>query len=86
MKFKILLFVIGVLVGGIIATGSFYVYTTAKNSCDIKSINNQMFNGKPPEMSSGQNNDNEPLEKPGGKMTDKSNDNSSQNNVQDNNS
>lgn len=72
MKEKILLFVVGVLVGSIIASGSFFVYTVANNSskCD-----NQMQmpggnppggqNGQPPEMQNGQNNQNgQPPEKP----------------------
>ena len=57
MKDKILLFVIGVLVGAVIATGAFFVYS--KSSCN--SNNGQMQGGPggtPPSMPSGQNNEN----------------------------
>ena len=54
MKDKILLFIIGVLVGAVISTGAFYIYTVAANSnCD--NPNTQMNGGQPPEMPSGQN-------------------------------
>lgn len=54
MKDKILLFVIGVLVGALISTGAFFVYTKTAN---LNSINNgamQMPGGTPPSMSEGQ--------------------------------
>ena len=67
MKDKIILFVIGVLVGAVISTGAFYIYTTTTKSCDCSSSNTQMNGGQPPEMPSGQNNDNrQPPEKPDG--------------------
>lgn len=56
MKDKIVLFIIGVLLGAIISTGAFYVYTT--KSCDCSSNNIQMNGGQPPEMPSGQNSGN----------------------------
>ena len=60
MKDKIMMFVIGVLVGAIIATGAFYIYTsTNDNNCS--SDNTQMNGGQPPEMPNG-----EPPEKPDG--------------------
>ena len=59
MKDKIILFVIGVLVGAVIATGAFYIYTST-NNCNNQS--NQMNGGTPPEMPSGQT----PPEKPDG--------------------
>jgi hypothetical protein len=63
MKDKIMLFVIGVLLGAVIATGAFYVYTKATNSCNS---NNIEMSG-PPEMPNGQNNENgEPPAKPDG--------------------
>ena len=49
MKDKILLFIIGVLVGAIIATGAFYAYTKATTTCD-----NQMHGGNPPDMQNRQ--------------------------------
>ena len=65
MKEKIIMFVIGTLFGAVIATGAFYIYTTANNSC---SANNTQMNGnQPPEMPSGQNSQNgQPPEKPNG--------------------
>ena len=67
MKDKIILFIIGVLVGAVIATGAFYIYTTTTKSCDCSSNNTQMNDGQPPEMPSGQNSENgQPPEKPSG--------------------
>ena len=64
MKDRILLFIIGVLIGAIIATGAFYVYTTTNNTCS-NTNNTQMNGGTPPEMPNGQNNENgTPPEKP----------------------
>lgn len=65
MKDKIMLFIIGVLIGAIIATGAFYVYTTTSNSCSNQ--NTVMNGGQPPEMPNGQNSESgEPPEKPDG--------------------
>ena len=63
MKDKIILFVIGVLLGAIISTGAFYVYSTTnnKNSCSMNNM--QMNGGTPPEMPSG-GNGGTPPEKP----------------------
>ena len=53
MKDKILLFAIGVLVGAIIATGGFYIYTRSNcNSCTNTGM--QMPNGEPPSMPNGE--------------------------------
>ncbi len=60
MKDKILVFVIGVLVGAVIATGAFFIYT--KSSCSSNngpggnppSMQNSE-NGQPPEMPNGEN-------------------------------
>ena len=59
MKDKILLFVIGVLVGAIISTGAFFVYTKATTTWDTNS-NNQigMPGGNPPSMQDGQSGQN----------------------------
>lgn len=43
------------LVGTVIPTGAFYVYTTTNNSNNLNN-NTQMNDGQPPEMPSGQNN------------------------------
>ncbi|MBR3523673.1 MAG: hypothetical protein IKN87_03205 [Bacilli bacterium] len=79
MKDKIMLFVIGVLVGAVISTGAFYIYTTTNCSCNCNNQNTQMNGGQPPEMPSGQQGENgQPPEKPS--------DNNSQNsNTQGNN-
>ena len=56
MKDKILLFVIGVLVGAIISTGAFFAYTKATTTCDTNNNNQmQMRDGNPPGMINGQN-------------------------------
>lgn len=64
MKDKILLFIIGLLVGAIIATGAFYVYNKSTSTCTTNS-NTQMSlpGGNPPSMSDNQNG--EPPAKPG---------------------
>ena len=73
MKEKIMLFVIGVLVGAVISTASFYVYTNTKSS-DCSSSNTQMNNQQPPEMPSGQNSGNaQPPEMPNTNSTQSSN-------------
>ncbi len=63
MKDKIMIFIIGVLVGAVISTGAFYIYTAASNS---KSSNQetQMNGGQPPEKPDGENG--QPPEKPDG--------------------
>ncbi len=67
MKDKIILFVIGILVGAVIATGAFYIYTTTTKYCDSSSSNIGMNGGQPPEMPNGQSNGNgQPPEKPDG--------------------
>ena len=67
MKDKILLFIIGILVGAVIATGAFYVYTTTSNNNNCSNANTQMNGGTPPEMPSGQNSENgQPPEMPNG--------------------
>lgn len=64
MKDKIILFIIGVLVGAIISTGAFYIYTTTNNN--TCSNENQMNGGQPPEMPNGQNGQGgQPPERPG---------------------
>ena len=66
---KILLFIIGVLVGAVISTGAFYVYTTTLNSNTTN--NTQMNGGTPPEMPNGQNG--QPPEMPSNNSTQNNN-------------
>ena len=59
MKDKILLFAIGVLVGAVITTGAFYVYSTLNNSNNCTNEFTQRNGGQRPSM-----NGNEPPEMP----------------------
>lgn len=56
---KILLFVIGVLLGAVISTTAFLIYAktlgVASTSSDNQSSQQQMQGGTPPEMPSGEN-------------------------------
>ena len=89
MKDKIILFVIGLLVGAVIATGAFYVYTTTTNSCNSSNQNTKMISGQPPEMPSGRQGERrEPPEKPNGEneqSSEKPNNNTQNNNTQETN-
>ena len=69
MKDNIIIFVIGVLVGAVIATGAFYVYTISNNNSS--NAQTTQMNGQPPEMPSGQNG--QPPEKPSENNTQTSN-------------
>lgn len=62
MKKSIVTFIIGLLIGAIIATGGFYAYT--KLSSNNNAISSSM-QGQPPEMPGGDNS-NQPPEKPDG--------------------
>ncbi|MBE6157345.1 MAG: hypothetical protein E7160_00905 [Firmicutes bacterium] len=53
MKEKLILFVIGVLIGAVISTGAFYVYNIS-SSCNNTNQNTQMNGGTPPSMPNGQ--------------------------------
>ena len=55
MKDKIIMFVVGLLVGAIISTGSIYFYTVANGSNNNAQQNMQMPNGAPPNNQSGGN-------------------------------
>ena len=78
-KEKIILFVIGVLIGAVISTAAFFVYTKTLGVSDNPSgsSSQQIQGGTPPEMPSAENGSNSqgdtPPEKP-------SNDNSSESN------
>lgn len=78
MKDKIILFIIGTLVGAVISTGAFYIYTITNNN-NCSSHDTQISNAQPPEMPNGQNGENgQPPEKP--------DNNNTQENSQENNS
>ena len=79
MKDKILLFVIGVLVGAVISTGAFFVYSKMSTTCNTNS-NNQigMPGGNPPSMQDGQSG--QPPEKPGENKTQNNNNSQTNNN------
>ena len=53
MKEKILFFIVGLLLGAIISTGSIYFYTVANNS--NKDFETQIGGGNQPSMQDGQN-------------------------------
>ena len=58
-KEKILLFIIGVLVGAVISTAAFFVYTkTLGTSSNTNDSSRQMPGGTPPEMPSNENSSN----------------------------
>ncbi len=87
MKDKIIIFIIGLLVGAVISAGAFYIYTITAGKCDCNSQNTMTNNGQPPQMPDGQNG--QPPEKPdgdSGQPPEKPSDNNTQNsNTQDNN-
>ena len=56
MKDKIIIFVIGVLVGAVISTASFYVYSTTNVNTNTN-FNAQMNGGQQISMPGGQNGD-----------------------------
>ena len=67
MKDKMILFIIGVLVGALISTGAFYVYSITNNSNNNNNGAMQMQGGTPPEMPNGGNGENgAPPEMPNG--------------------
>ena len=71
MKDKIMLFIIGVLVGAVISTGSFYIYTTTNNNCSNNTMETR--GGQPPEMPNNNNQNGQPPEMPGENSTQNSN-------------
>lgn len=68
MKDKIIIFIIGLLVGAILATGAFFIYTKInQNSCTVNEQTKNLPEGNPPEMPNGERpemNGEEPPEKP----------------------
>ena len=85
MKDKMILFIIGVLVGAVISTGAFYVYTTTINSNKNNGQPMQMTGGNPPSMPSGQKSDNGQSPEMPNNGNNSQNSNSTQNNNQSNN-
>lgn len=81
MKDKIMLFVIGLLVGAVISTGAFFVYSKL-TTCNTNSNQRQMPGGNPPSMQNGQL-----PEKPSGESSEngQSSDKPSDSNTQNNN-
>ena len=80
LKEKIILFVIGVLVGAVISTAAFFVYTkTLGTSSNTSGSSSQQMpgGGTPPEMPSGENDSNSqggtPPEKPSDENNSESN-------------
>lgn len=67
-KEKIILFVIGLLIGAVISTAAFFVYTktlgTSSSASDSSSQQMPGGGGTPPEMPSGQNQGGTPPEMP----------------------
>lgn len=74
-KEKIILFVIGVLVGAVISTAAFFVYakTLGTGSNTSGSSSQQMQGGTPPEMPSGENGQNSQSDTPPEKPSDSNN-------------
>ncbi len=77
MKDKILLFIIGVLVGAVIATGAFYVYSKSTSNCSNETTTQS--NDNRPEMPGGQMGENgQPPEMPSGERPDMANNSNTQ--------
>ena len=65
MKDKIIYFVIGLLAGAIISTGSIYIYTLAAKTDDANNQQNMQMQGNPPsDMGGGPMNGGTPPEMP----------------------
>ena len=62
MNDKIIMLIIGLLIGAVISTGAFYIYTTTASKCDCSNQNTQMNGENPKEMPNNQNG--QPPEKP----------------------
>jgi len=86
MKDKILLFIIGVLVGAVVATGAFFIYTKVSTS----NVNNHQMPGGQFSMQEGQNGEmGQPPERPDGEnmkgnMPQENSQSNSKNNTQNN--
>lgn len=76
MKEKVIVFIVGLLLGAIISTGSIYFYTVANSSNNNQGSRIEMNGGTPPSMPNDKN----------GERPEMPNNNNSQNNSQTNNS
>ncbi len=76
-KEKIILFVIGVLIGAVVSTATFFIYTKTLGTGNAtnSSSSRQMPGGTPPEMPSGQNQGGTPPEMPSNTNTSQSSNN-----------
>lgn len=87
MRDKVIMFIIGVLVGAVISTGAFFIYTKVSTCNTNNNQNTQMPGGTPPSMPNGQGS--QQSERPNdnnGQPPEKPNDSNTQNdNTQDNN-
>ncbi len=70
MKDKLLLFIIGVLVGAVISTGAFITFSVTNNSNKVNNQGFQMNGGTPPGMPGGSSGSNfQPPEMPSNNNT-----------------
>ena len=74
MKDKLIIFVVGLLVGAVISTSAFFIYSKATSTCNNNQ--NQMQGGQAPSMPNGQNQQNSE----GGQPPEKPSDDNNQNN------
>ena len=68
MKDKIIIFIIGLLLGAIISTASIFAYTKAESKDNNSNMNSIQMNGNPPSMPGG-NGMGEPPTRPGDNNT-----------------
>ncbi len=54
MKEKVIIFIVGLLLGAIISTGSIYFYTVANSSNNNQGSRIEMNGGTPPSMPNGE--------------------------------
>ena len=54
MKEKVIVFIVGLLLGAIISTGSIYIYTVANSSNRNQGSRIEMNGGTPPSMQNGE--------------------------------
>lgn len=78
-KDKIIIFVVGIILGAILSTGAIILYTNSTNNNNNNQIT-QNPGGTPPEMPQGQNQDGNPPAKPGESSNQDSNTSNENNN------
>ena len=64
MKDKIIIFIVGLLFGAVISTGSIYFYTLANTNSNNNTNNQMQMGGTPPTKQQGQNGQGQPPEMP----------------------